>query len=271
MSVFDEEPPPTSLPTSLPTSRRGSILLVLALGVAVCAGGAWFVFSGQPPAPVETAARPVPARPRPSPRRDPAPSRDTTPAATVRPGPGREPAEPVAATPAPASRTGGVLRVRSDVPGASVFLDRKFLGNTPLDVDGLAPGSHRLNVSVEGYEGHAQAIDIGETPADIDVRFKEVRLNASVAVVHKHGMGSCTGRLVADTSGLRYETANAGDAFTMPFADLEAFTVDYLKKSLRVKRRGGKTWNFEDPNGQADPLFVFHRDVEKARARIAAR
>jgi hypothetical protein len=126
-------------------------------------------------------------------------------------------------------------------------------------------------VSVEGYEGHAQAIEIGETPAEVDVRFKEVRLNASAPVIHKHGMGSCVGRLVADTSGLRYETANAGDAFAMPFADLEAFTVDYLKKSLRVKRRGGKTWNFEDPNGQPDPLFVFHRDVEKARVRLTAR
>jgi hypothetical protein len=103
------------------------------------------------------------------------------------------------------------------------------------------------------------------------VRFKEVRLNASVPVVHKHGVGSCSGRLVADTSGLRYETANAGDAFTIAFADVESFAVDYLKKNLRVKKRGGRTWNFEDPNGQADPLFVFHRDVDKARARLAAK
>ena len=169
MSVFDEEPPPTS--------RRGPMLLVMVLGAAVCAGGAWFVFSRrQPPAPAETAARPAPARPRPSPRREPAPSREPAPAAADRPAPVREPAEPT--TPAAPSRTAGVLRVRSDVPGASVFLDRKFLGTTPLDVDGLAAGSHRLNVSVDGYEGHAQAIEIGETPADVDVRFKDVRLNA---------------------------------------------------------------------------------------------
>ena len=164
-----------------------------------------------------------------------------------------------------------MLRVRSDVPGAAVFLDRKFLGNTPLDVDGLAAGSHRLNVSVDGYEGHAQAIEIGETPAEVTIRFKEVVVNASLPVVHKHGVGSCSGRLVADTGGLRYETANAGDAFTMTFADVDTFVIDYLKKNLRVKKRGGRTWNFEDPNGQADPLFVFHRDVEKARARLAAR
>ncbi|MEO5820060.1 MAG: PEGA domain-containing protein [Vicinamibacteraceae bacterium] len=260
MSVFDDEP--------APPSRRGPLLLVLALGAAICAAGAWFVLSlRQPPPPAETATRSAPARPRPAPPREPVRPRDT-PAAGDRPTATRPSTE---SSPAPATATRGVLRVRSDVPGASVFLDRKFLGTTPLDLDGLEAGSHRLNVSVEGYDGHAQAVEIGEAPADVDVRFKDVRLNASVAVIHKHGMGSCTGRLVADTSGLRYETANAGDAFTMPFADLEGFTVDYLKKSLRVKRRGGKTWNFEDPNGQPDPLFVFHRDVDKARARLTAR
>jgi hypothetical protein len=72
-------------------------------------------------------------------------------------------------------------------------------------------------------------------------------------------------------SGLRYESSQAGDAFSMTWADLDTFVVDYLKKNLRVKKRGGRTWNFEDPKGQADPLFVFHRDVEKARARLAAR
>ncbi len=264
MSVFDEEP--------APRSRRGPMLLVVFAGAAVAMAGAWFVLSRrQPPPPVE-ASRPGPTRPRPEPKRTPTPSRET-PAATDRPAAARDAsaADPGPADTAAPARTGGVLRVRSDVPGASVFLDRKFLGNTPLDVDGLSAGSHRLNVSVDGYEGHAQAVDIGDTPADVDVRFKEVRLNAAVPVVHKHGMGSCSGRLVADTAGLRYDTANASDAFAVPFADLEGFSVDYLKKSLRVKRRGGKTWNFEDPNGQSDPLFVFHRDVEKARARLAAR
>ena len=245
------------------------MLLVMVLGAAVCAGGAWFVFSRrQPPAPAETAARPAPARPRPAPAREPARSRET-PAATDRPAAVREPAEPTA--PAAASRTAGVLRVRSDVPGASVFLDCRFLGTTPLDVDGLAAGSHRLNVSAEGYEGHAQAIEIGEAPAEVEVRFKDVRLNAAVPVVHKHGVGSCSGQLVADSAGLRYETANREDAFTLRFEDVDIFVVDYLKKNLRVKKRAGRTWNFEDPKGQADPLFVFHRDVEKARARLAAR
>ena len=52
-------------------------------------------------------------------------------------------------------------------------------------------------------------------------------------------------------------------------ADLETFEVDYLEKNLRVKLRKGKQFNFTDPEGNADRLFVFHRDVEKARERLA--
>ncbi len=261
MSVLEE--------TSQPRGPGLKLLVMLVLCLA--AGAGLYYVSRRAPEPAPEPGATAPTRPRP-PATSAPPSRaprDTPAAADTPPTAPRPEREPDAAAAAP--RTGGVLRVRSDVPGASVFLDRKFLGNTPLEVDGLEPGSHRLNVSVDGYEGHAQAVDIGDAPADVEVRFKEVRLNASVPVVHKHGMGSCSGRLSADTAGLRYETSNAGDAFSIPFAEVETFAVDYLKKSLRVKRRGGKTWNFEDPNGQPDPLFVFHRDVDKARARLAGR
>ena len=70
--------------------------------------------------------------------------------------------------------------------------------------------------------------------------------------------------------GLTYETGNTGDAFALRFDQVETFEVDYLEKNLRVKQRGGKTWNFTDRNAaNADRLFVFHRDVEAARAKLA--
>jgi hypothetical protein len=126
-----------------------------------------------------------------------------------------------------------------------------------------------VNVSAEGYEGIAQTVEIGDAPAEISVKFKEVRLDASTPVVHKHGVGSCEGRLVATVQGLRYETSNRGDAFDAPFPRLQGFDVDYLKKNLRVRIAGGKTYNFTDPSGNADALFVFHRDVDKARTRLS--
>ena len=48
--------------------------------------------------------------------------------------------------------------------------------------------------------------------------------------------------------------------------------MDYLEKNLRVKQKGGKTWNFTDKNAaNADALFVFHRDVEAARQETGGR
>ena len=154
------------------------------------------------------------------------------------------------------------------MPGAQVFIDRAFIGTAPVTAANVKPGAHRLNVSVEGYDGIAETIDVEPGPRDIKVRFRDVRLDAKIDVVHKHRMGSCKGRLIASAQGLRYETTEKDDAFSAGLLDLETFQVDYLEKNLKVKPRKGKSFNFTDPDGNADRLFVFHRDVEKARERL---
>ena len=118
---------------------------------------------------------------------------------------------------------------------------------------------------------YSNPITVGEAgETTVTLRFLEVKLNVSIDVVHKHGIGSCAGKLTATPAGLRYQTTNKGDAFELGFGGLETFEVDYLKKNLRVKKRGGKTWNFTDKADNADNLFVFHRDVTKAREKLAA-
>jgi hypothetical protein len=42
--------------------------------------------------------------------------------------------------------------------------------------------------------------------------------------------------------------------------------VDYLDRNLRVKKKGGKTWNFTADS--ADALLAFQKAVEKARAKL---
>jgi hypothetical protein len=178
------------------------------------------------------------------------------------PAPAIEPA-------APAAPTTGELHIESDVPGAMVFLDRVYLGPAPVTAPAVSPGQHHLNASADGYDGYSETIQVAAGTADIMVRFKEIRLKESLDVVHKHAMGSCEGRLSADPQGVRYEASNKDDAFSLRFADIEVFEVDYLKKNLRVKRRGGKTWNFTTKAENADPLFVFHRNVDKVRQQVA--
>jgi hypothetical protein len=226
-----------------------------------------------PAAPPQASAVPTPdVRPTVTPTVTPTPTTAAAPEAARRRA--RTPAPTPSAAPEPpppAAPTTAVLTVEADVPGASVFLDRKYVGVAPITVDDVAPGPHQINVTAEGFEGQMQSLNLSPGPARVEIRFKEVRLDAAIDVVHRHGVGSCSGRLRASPAGLVYEGGNKDDVFKLAFAEVETFDVDYLKKALRVKRRGGRTWNFGHPKDDADALFVFHRDVQKARTRLAAR
>jgi hypothetical protein len=260
--------------TGAPGRRRLLVAIATIAAIALAATLWWL-------------ARPVPSRP---PAPPPVPQTTPPPAVGSPPAP-RAPASPPPAVPAPRRRPRAVPEARPapalpaapapptrelvvdvDVAGALVFVDRKFLGNAPVRTAEISPGPHQINVSAEGYEGVARSIDVAESgETTITVRLRDVHLNQAVDVVHKHRMGSCRGRLTADLAGLRYAPAEGDDAFVLAFEALDAFDVDYLKKNLRVRQRGGRTWNFESPSRSADPLFVFHREVQKAREKLAAR
>jgi len=273
MSVFLPQDSGELPPEETSSSKWPLISGVIGALVLAAVVGWWLMGPAKPaePVPVQREARDTAPAPT-APAGEPAPA---TPA-PERAAPKREraprekPAAP-APEPAPVAVVGPTLVVDSDVPGASVFLNRKYLGTTPLKTTDVTAGSGQLNVSAEGHDGVVRTVDVAESGVtEVTVRLKEVRLDASVPVVHKHGMGSCEGTLRASVGGIRYETSNKGDAFTVALADVETFTIDYLQKTLRLKQRGGKTWNFTTKEGTADPLFVFHRDVDKARKRLAS-
>jgi hypothetical protein len=234
--------------------RRGLVIaLVVTLIVVAIAVALWLLARRPAEAPKGPPAAPR-ARTSPSPRATPGAA---VPEVRATPRPRAEPrAEAMAPT----------LRVDADVPGANVFLDRKFLGTTPVETRDFAPGPHRLNVSADGYDMYGETIELSSSSHELMVRFKEVRLDERVDVVHRHGVGSCRGRLRATTAGLRYEADKAGDSFAAPFSSLEPLQLDYLGKNLRVKQRGGKTWNFTTES--ADALLTFQKAVEAARKRM---
>ena len=172
-------------------------------------------------------------------------------------------------TPTPeAAPTVGTLTFESDVPDTSVFIDRVYIGTAPVTAHDVKPGSHALRLSATGYDGIAETIEVVPGAKTLSYKFKEVRLDASIAVVHKHGIGSCAGTLRATPKGLTYETTNKDDGFTAALTDLETFSVDYIQKNLKVKIKNGKSFNFTDKNDNADKLYLFHGEVEKARQRL---
>ena len=161
------------------------------------------------------------------------------------------------------------LRVESDVPGATVFLDRKYIGTTPVTITDVGRGTYGLTVSADGYDIHSESVELTTGSRDLYVRFKEVRLQETAKVVHKHSFGSCEGTLTATPNGLTYETTNNKDGFSVPFSALETFEVDFIEKNLQIKVRGGRKYNFTEKSGDADVLFVFHKNVETAEKRLA--
>jgi hypothetical protein len=224
------------------------------------------------PAPVAEApatTSPAPPSPEPTTPAPAAPAAETAApaAAPTRKTPPVKKTEPAA--PAVATST-ATLILDTDVPGASVFINREFVGTTPLRLAKLEPGPKQLKLTVDGHDGLERNVELAAGDNPVTLRFREVRLNQRIPVAHKHGMGGCEGTLVATVDGLTYESANKGDAFKLSYAQVESFSVDYLEKNLKVKQKGGKTWNFTDKvASNADALFVFHREVEAARKKLA--
>ena len=244
-------------------------VILAIVAVIVIGGGVMLLMRNSEPEPVaEAPTSAAPSRIVPKKVEPPSPIVTEAPKKAAPKNTEKAPA-PAPVAPAPAAPTLATLTLESDVPGASVFIDRQFVGNTPLTLDKLQPGTKRVQLTATGFDSVQKTIELNPGPNAVTIRVKEVSLSARTPVTHKHGMGSCEGTLSATLDGLRYDTSNKGDAFTIPFSQVEQFTIDYLQKNLRVKQRGGKTWNFTDKNDNADVLFVFHRDVEAARKKLA--
>jgi hypothetical protein len=149
-----------------------------------------------------------------------------------------------------------------------VFIDRVGVGTTPLTIPSLTLGAHRLDVRAPGYESFGDSIDVEPGQRTLTVPLKRITLDAGVDVVHKHGIGSCKGRLLASPKGVRYEAADGKDSFSLPLADIATFDVEI--NNLRLKTRQGRTFNFADTAADAAGLFRFHQAVEEARQRAVS-
>jgi hypothetical protein len=243
-------------PDAAPPVRRGGIWKWVGVAGFVGVVGllAWVMLGRRGSEPV-----------RPSPRTSaPATAKEPRAASSATAPPSLGP-RTVGASAAPPARQVAGLRIESDIPGATVFVDKRYVGEAPLTLRDLAPGPHTVNASAEGYEMQVETVEVSGGAQTVELRFKEVRLDASAEVVHKHAIGSCRGRLLATPAGLRYESSKPEDAFTVPLDGIAENAVDYLDKTLKLRLKSGKTYRFGPASGGPDALLVFQQQVEKAR------
>jgi hypothetical protein len=81
------------------------------------------------------------------------------------PEPRRAPAA-VAAPPVSASTGPGPLRVESRPEGASVYLDGRLVGVTPLSLPAVAAGEHTIRLQLDGYQSWASSVQVVSTEAN---------------------------------------------------------------------------------------------------------
>jgi hypothetical protein len=118
------------------------------------------------------------------------------------------------------------LRVKTDVVAVQVFVDDKDAGQTPLTVDGLAPGKHTVTLVKPGYEDLRQDLTIvaGKPNSVFVVMKKRVgplpALPVLYRAVHAHISGGCIGRLDITDEGLSFQDENGNDKFQMSWTSI---------------------------------------------------
>ncbi|HKL63129.1 MAG TPA: PEGA domain-containing protein [Woeseiaceae bacterium] len=148
-------------------------------------------------------------------------------------------------------RADGVLRVRSNPPGANVTVDGRYRGQTPVRIS-LAPGRrHTIGLSKAGYRGYSRNVVLaaaqGETlDVDLTARIGEVRFSVTPGDAEIFVDGRSVGR---------------GDTRLELPAEPQA---------LEVRREGYETWQGEVTPRPGFPQTVNIRLRTLEEARLAS-
>ncbi len=167
--------------------------------------------------------------------------------------------------------TTGTLRIETDVPGATVFLDRIGVGSAPMTIPNIAPGAHRLNVSASGYDGYGETIEVEPGERVITINFKEIKLDARLNAVHNARRWAHAAACSPTPQAIVYLAADGKDSFTIGLTQITTFEVDYLAKNLRIRGPQGRTGTRRRSGRQRRQLHRVHRDVDKDRQRVISR
>ncbi len=86
------------------------------------------------------------------------------------------------AGPPPAPQVRAELRVETEPAGAEVFLDGARTGNSPIALEDVTPGLHRIRVAREGYAPAELGVELAAGPASAPLRFVLSAMTARLAI-----------------------------------------------------------------------------------------
>jgi hypothetical protein len=121
----------------------------------------------------------------------------------------------------------GSIRIKTDAPGAEVFLDGTRAGQTPLSLTDVPPGTHELRFVKEGFREATRSVNV---PATGSLRLFVVleaiegplpAVPRTFHAFHRHGVGLCTGTLTVAKDGLHYRSEDdEDDNFDIPWSSI---------------------------------------------------
>ena len=154
------EPTPGPTPKPSPLKKYGAFAAALLAGLLVF----WlWPKNPQPDNPIEPEIQTVAETTSQLPEENPqptsvAPQAMQNPATPVKP----EEHQPEPVKPAESKPATGSLSVNSNPSGATVLIDGKERGTTPVEVSNLSLGKHQLKVQMQGYEDLTQNVTVKE-------------------------------------------------------------------------------------------------------------
>jgi len=176
-----------------------------------------------------------------------------------------------------------VLSVRNNLPWLATRAERPEPQAAAAPLPAAAPPSAPLPAAAPASTPPPRAAAPPSTPPPAAVAEpaaaparppapEPARIDAAIPVIHKHRLGSCHGTLRVTPFGLAYSTPFGNDAFRVSFAEVEQLELNREGDNLRLRQRGGRTWNF-GPRGDRQKtasLTAFYGQIERAR-RLTAR
>lgn len=111
------------------------------------------------------------------------------------------------------------LRIKTDVTGAKILLDGQDVGTTPVTLQAIAVGKHRLTLIKDGYREYTQEVEvIVGKPNQMFVVMQAFdtplpQLPMQFKAIHKHVSGACKGLLTVNADSLDFKADDNKDVF----------------------------------------------------------
>lgn len=124
----------------------------------------------------------------------------------------------------------GSLRVKTDVSEVEVLLDGVSVGKTPLLLDPVASGAHRLTLIKPGYEDNEQQVQVRPgAMAKVFALMKPLpapplQFPQRFYAIHQHAAGACSGVLVVTAEAVDYRSHDGKEVFHIPMQEVKSLS-----------------------------------------------